>query len=160
MPKERPLWHRLYFDPVYTAVARVIGYEGFYYREMEEKLQPLYDRFDKVRVESAVYYLATYEGQMTVNPKPLVPVSLRPNVRKLCFQLLGPPPEPNKAPPEPTDEELDEFQREARRRNKLQLLYLLRDGRRQLARHGKRSNCGKRARQQIAAAEAELVRRS
>lgn len=91
--KERPLSHRLYFDPVYTEVARIIGYAGCVYRDLEDKLQPLYERFDKQRVQSATYYLVTFEGQMTCNPPPLAPVQLRAEARALCRQLLGLPPE-------------------------------------------------------------------
>jgi len=35
----------------------------------------------------------TYEGQYAVNPKPLAKVQLNYDVRNLCWQLLGPPPE-------------------------------------------------------------------
>lgn len=54
-------------------------------------------QFDKVKVESAIYHLVTYEGQMTVNPKPLAEVRLRDDARKACWQLLGPPPEKKEA---------------------------------------------------------------
>jgi hypothetical protein len=93
MAKEQPLWHRIYFDPVYTEIARAIGYAGCTYRDMLALLEPLGERFGKQRVESATYHLVTFEGQMTCNPKPLAQVSLRAEVRKLCWQLLGPPPE-------------------------------------------------------------------
>ncbi|MCI0464225.1 MAG: hypothetical protein L0Z62_45405 [Gemmataceae bacterium] len=92
MSQDLPLWHKLYFDPVYTEVARVIGYAGCCYRDLYGRLEPLYQRFGKEPVEAAVYGLVTYEGQMTCNPKPLAEVRLRPEARKLCWQLLGPPP--------------------------------------------------------------------
>lgn len=38
-------------------------------------------------------YVATFDGQMTVNPKALTPVTFRAEARKICWQLLGPPPE-------------------------------------------------------------------
>lgn len=93
MEKERPLWQRIYFDPVYTAVAREIGYQGCLYRDLVQKIEALSQRFDKMKVESAIYHLVTFEGQMTCNPKPLAQVAFREDVRKLMWQLLGPPPE-------------------------------------------------------------------
>ena len=93
MQKERPLWERLYFDEAYVEIARLVGYRGTTYREMAKSLEPLERRFGKQRVQSATYYLVTFEGQMTCNPSPLAEVKLRPEVRKLCWQLLGPPPE-------------------------------------------------------------------
>src|SRR5262249_2604394 len=93
MSKEQPLWQRIYFDEVFTEVCRAIGYAGCTYREMQQRLEPLNARFDKRGVESAARYLVTYEGQFTSAPKPLAHVRLRDEVRRLCWQLLGPPPE-------------------------------------------------------------------
>lgn len=93
MLKEQALYLRIYFDPICTEVARIVGSQGFTYREMEGKREPLYKRFDKVAVQSAVYHLAIFEGQMTCNPKPLAQVKLRAEARTLCWQLLGPAPE-------------------------------------------------------------------
>ncbi len=39
MEKEQPLWHRIYFDPIYTAVAREIGYAGCLYRDLADKIE-------------------------------------------------------------------------------------------------------------------------
>jgi hypothetical protein len=91
--KQTPLWQRLYFDPVYVAVAREIGYKGCTVRELGQKIEDLSKQFEKRLVESATYHLCTFEGQMTCNPSPLAHVSLRSEVRRLCWQLLGPPPE-------------------------------------------------------------------
>ena len=91
--KQLPLWHRLYNGPVFTEVARSVGYEGCLYRELWDRLKPVVERFGQQRVESATLHLLFYEGQMTVNPKPLAKVQLRSDVRSLCWQLLGPPPE-------------------------------------------------------------------
>lgn len=93
MEKEKPLWQCIYYDPVYTAVCREIGYQGCLYRDLLQKIETLSGEFDKVKVESAVYHVATFEGQMTVNPKPLAEVRLREEARKLCWLLLGFPPE-------------------------------------------------------------------
>jgi hypothetical protein len=40
-----------------------------------------------------MYHLLTYEGQMRCNPPPSAHVAFRTQVRRLAFQLLGPPPE-------------------------------------------------------------------
>jgi hypothetical protein len=93
MSKDQPLWHRLYFDAAYAEVARLIGYAGFQYRELADKLEPLYQRFGKAKVESVVYQLASFDGQMTVKPPPLAKVMLRAEVKSLCWQLLGVPPD-------------------------------------------------------------------
>src|SRR5687768_9470999 len=93
MNKEQPLWHRMYFREEYVAVCKLVGYAGLTYRDLQEKLEPLFRQLGKARVESAVYHLCTFEGQMTVNVKPLTHVSLRREVRELAWQMLGPPPE-------------------------------------------------------------------
>ncbi len=93
MTHEKPLWHRLYFDAEYAAVARAVGYAGCTYRRLAEIIEELATQFDKRKVESATYFLVTFEGQMTCNPRPLAEVKLRSEVRKLCWQLLGSPPE-------------------------------------------------------------------
>jgi hypothetical protein len=49
--------------------------------------------FDKGKVESAVYHLTSFEGQMTYNPPPLAKVMFREGVRPLLWMLVGPPPE-------------------------------------------------------------------
>ncbi len=64
---------------------------------MLKMLEPLEQQFGKQRVHSAVYCIVFFEGQMTCNPKPLAEVKLRPEVRRLCWQLLGPPPEQREA---------------------------------------------------------------
>lgn len=93
MSKPLPLSHRIYFEPVFTEVCRVVGYAGITYRKLAEQIEELAKRFGKEKVQSAVVHLATYEGQFSVNPKPLAHVQLREEARKACWQLLGPPPE-------------------------------------------------------------------
>lgn len=97
MKQEQSLALRIYHDPVYTAVVRAVNYKGMPYRSLSELIETLAKQFDKRRVESACYHLVAFEGQMTVNPKPLAHVSLRAEVRKLAIQLLGPPPEDREA---------------------------------------------------------------
>lgn len=93
MEKEKPLWHRIYCSPVYTDIARIVNYSGITYRDLMDKLDPLRQQFGGQSVDSAVFHLATYEGDTTCNVKPLAHVRLRDEARRLCWQLLGPPPE-------------------------------------------------------------------
>jgi len=93
MKNDKPLWERLYHDECWIELARLVGYAGLTYRDLITRSEPLRQKFGNQRVDSATYQLTTFEGQMTVNPKPLADVQLRPEIRKLCWQLLGPPPE-------------------------------------------------------------------
>ncbi len=93
MKKELPLLDRIYADPCYTDVCRLIGYKGCVYRQLWDVLKPAIDTYGQRRVESATAHLLTYERQFAVNPPPLAPVTLRSDVREYCWMLLGPPPE-------------------------------------------------------------------
>ena len=44
---------------------------------LEVKLEPLYERFGKTRVESALYHLATFEGQLRTNVSPRTGITKR-----------------------------------------------------------------------------------
>jgi hypothetical protein len=107
---------------------------------------------------------------------------LRPEARRRCGQLLGPPPEDadyedywqgreKPAHHQPPAQAGDKGEKKRERnvtaeaqadavkgKNRRQLLCMLRDARRQLAHHGRRSLMGKKAKEVIAAAEAELQR--
>jgi hypothetical protein len=72
---------------------RLIGYQGCLYRELWENQKPAIEQFGQRRVETATAHLLTYDGQFSVNPKPLGDVKLRSEVRTLYWQLLGFPPE-------------------------------------------------------------------
>lgn len=93
MSKYQSLSDRMYFDPVYTEMVRIIGYAGCEYRELWDKLQPLVEQFGKPRAETAVTHLLTFDGQVGGNPKPLAQVMLRSEARKHAWQLLGPAPD-------------------------------------------------------------------
>lgn len=168
MNKEQPLWQRMYHDPIYMEVLRLVHYAGFQYRELEEKLEPLYRRFDKVQVQSAVYYLTTFDGQMTSKPPPLAQIMLRTNVRKIAFQLLGPDPatplykqfrqaaplpypwdKPTKPPEEPTLESLNEDELKER----------LKAAHARLSAVSVRSKVGKEMKKRITALHEEFRRR-
>src|ERR1700676_5528304 len=93
MIKTQALWERLYQDTVYTAIVRAVGYNVITYRELSDLIETLGQTHGKTRVESACFHLVTFEGQNCCNVKPLAEVKLREEVRKLSWQLLGPPPE-------------------------------------------------------------------
>lgn len=93
MEKEKPLWQRIYQEPAFTEVARIIGYAGTTYRDLMEKVEPLKKQFGGQAIDSAIYFLASFEGDRTCNVKPLAHVNLREDARRACFQLLGFPPE-------------------------------------------------------------------
>jgi hypothetical protein len=93
MTKEKPLWQRMYGEPLYAEIVRVVGYAGLPYREFQPKLEALAERFGTRAVEQAGWRLVTYDGQFTGKPPPLATVTLRAEVRKYAVGLLGPPPE-------------------------------------------------------------------
>jgi hypothetical protein len=93
MHREKPLAERMYGDPCYTELVRVIGYQGCRFGELEGKLRPLVERFGEQRVEVASYHVLTYEGQVMRDARPGADVKLRGEARKLAWGLLGPPPE-------------------------------------------------------------------
>lgn len=93
MKKELPVLDRIYQDPCYQAVCRAVGYFGILYRELTQKVEEFAKDHGKSRVESATWHLLSFEGQNRVNQSPLSKVDLRSDVRRFCFQLLGPPPE-------------------------------------------------------------------
>lgn len=88
MKSEKPLWYRLYYEECYAAVARLVGYAGFPSADLDAKIAPLVERFGKPAVEEALRRLTTHSPY---REQPVV--KLREDVRKLCWQLLGPPPE-------------------------------------------------------------------
>src|SRR5947207_12328097 len=87
--KEKPLWQRIYQERAFTEVARIISYAGTTYRDLMEKVEPLRKELGGQAVDSAIYFLASFEGDRSCNVKPLAHVSLRDEARRACFQLLG-----------------------------------------------------------------------
>ena len=93
---KKPLWHRLYFSDVHTEVARTVGYAGFPHDQMEEKLKDLVERFGRKRIQEVCSELITLHFKGKEKPsgrREDAEVRLKEEVRKLCWQLLGPPPE-------------------------------------------------------------------
>jgi hypothetical protein len=81
-----PLAFRLYFQPAYYELARSVSYGGVRTPDLKPVLEELSERHGAGYVRKAFYELLVEEEQtgMTV---------LRQHVRRLCSQLLGPPPE-------------------------------------------------------------------
>jgi hypothetical protein len=82
-----PLHLRLYFDPVYAEVARMIGYGGLPLPEAREKAEALAGRFPKTKIQAAAEAISRLD--QTTNPPTM---RLTDEARRLCWQLLGPPP--------------------------------------------------------------------
>jgi hypothetical protein len=74
-------------------LSRALGYRGTTFMELPKLIDELAKTFPEAKVESAIYHLTTFEGQMTAKPPPLAKVMFRGHVRPLLWQLLGPPPE-------------------------------------------------------------------
>jgi hypothetical protein len=79
---------RLYFWEHYAAVARMVRYETLLYDDTKPYVEDLERRYgaDKVREAVADVCRTNWHEQP-------VTISLRPEARKHCFQLLGPAPE-------------------------------------------------------------------
>jgi hypothetical protein len=88
MRKPRPLSLRLYQEPHLTAIVRLLGYDGLPAPEAKERLKPLCEQFSQERMQAAVKELVEIDS--SADP----PVArLSATVRRLAWQLLGPPPE-------------------------------------------------------------------
>ena len=79
-----PLWERLYFRQQYIDLARLIGYEGLPLAEAQAGIKELGKTHDKEKLVKACEDLLDITADF---------VRLKTTTRKLCFQLLGPPPE-------------------------------------------------------------------
>lgn len=90
--KDQPLWYKMYFLAEWTDIVRLVGYDGMTYRDFSAGLQKLVEKYGR-KAEAASWHLVVFEGQNATNVAPLAKVTLRLHVRKLAWQLLGPPPE-------------------------------------------------------------------
>lgn len=93
MSKEKPLHEKIYQSELYMTIIRFVGYRGTTYRDLSEKIEEWKRQFHYADVCPAVYQMVTYDGDNRINVKPLEHVILRPEIRKLAWQFLGPPPE-------------------------------------------------------------------
>lgn len=83
---KQPLLIRLYYQPCLTELARFVSYGGRRDKDVKGKCDELRSRFGDQQVTLAV-------RELTVKDEKSGLTVLRPNVRKLCWQLLGPQPE-------------------------------------------------------------------
>lgn len=149
------MYLRLYFDPVFTELARFIGYGGRPLQEVQPFIRSLGEKYGQARVQEAGDAVTVIEGR----GEPYT-VRLSNAVRKCAYQLLGPPPAtPTETPTAPIAAE-PPADATLTRLNKRQLRCRLRDARARLEHNGKRSFVGKQAKKEIAAVEAEMSRRS
>jgi hypothetical protein len=79
---------RLYFHEPLYALARIVGYEGRSVPEVKERSRALLDKYGKEKMDRAAAELVHID-RSTDPPT----ARLKEEVRKLCWQLLGPPPE-------------------------------------------------------------------
>lgn len=83
MSKEQPLSLKLYFDPSFTDLVRIVGYVGFPFRELAEKVKPLIQQYGIKRVSLAITETLSFAGwrvMLNEQTRPRVP-------------FIGPPPE-------------------------------------------------------------------
>jgi hypothetical protein len=85
---DHPLYLRLYFNKLYIELARMIGYNGIAFADAQEHVKVLAKRFSKDKIQVAVEAIAKFDNSV----KPPM-VFLNDEARKLCWQMLGPPPE-------------------------------------------------------------------
>jgi hypothetical protein len=81
---------RLYFDPAYAEMARAIGYAGIPLPEAKKKIESLAKRFSREKLVTVIEDIARIEGPNGNNHEGAV--YLTEEAKKLCWQMLGPPP--------------------------------------------------------------------
>jgi hypothetical protein len=81
------LLNRLYFDSVYTEAARIIGYGGCGPFEFWDRAKQSPD-YKQGKFQSAMFDLTRADRREASPPR----YELREDIKKLCWQLLGPPP--------------------------------------------------------------------
>ncbi|GEM_PF-2017798 len=84
----RPLYIRMYFSEMMTELVRLIDYRDVPVAEAQMALKPLMDRYGRQAIMDACEELLDVE-----TAKPPAVARLKTDVRKLAFQMLGPPPE-------------------------------------------------------------------
>jgi hypothetical protein len=82
MPKAS-LIERLYSQPAMYETVRAVGYDGIREAELAKKLEPLKEKYGMAVINALHELTLERDGFFT----------LRPDVRKMCGQLLGPAPE-------------------------------------------------------------------
>lgn len=82
------LCQRLYAEPPLYELARLVGYAGLAVPDAQERLKALTDKYGKEAMAQAAEEIVSIDTSSTPPT-----VRLKDNVRKLCFQLMGPAPE-------------------------------------------------------------------
>ena len=93
MPREQPLWYKLYYLPQYFELARIIGYDGLPAPEAARRAAPLLEKYGKPTMDQVSRELVRIDDR-TDPPT----ARLSEEARQLCRQLLGPPPEAQSRP--------------------------------------------------------------
>lgn len=93
MKKERPLYLRLYTEPHLIALVRLIGYDGKPVAEVKKQMRLLVEQHGKERMRRAAGQLVRIDA---AGDPPFA--RLTEPVRRLAWQLLGPPPEAGAVP--------------------------------------------------------------
>ena len=88
MPREQPLWYRLYYLPQYYELARVLSYDALPVPEAAARARPLLERFGKETMDRVSRDIVRIDD--STDP---TTARLSDEARTLCRQLLGPPPE-------------------------------------------------------------------
>lgn len=84
--KQRPLYDRIYQTPAWYSLIRLLGYAEHPLEDARKLTAPLADQYGLHVMQEAAAVLTEGNADKTT-------VRLRPEVRKLAWQLLGPPPE-------------------------------------------------------------------
>lgn len=88
MSRVQPLWYKLYYLPQYFELVRILGYDGLPAPEAVERARPLLEKYGKATMDQVSHDIVRLDGR-TDPPT----ARLSAEARKLCRQLLGPPPE-------------------------------------------------------------------
>ena len=86
MKREEPLVMRLNFHAHLHELVRLIGYGGVQESVLRETVKPLVDKHGKDKMLAAAHEVAQTDEKTRL-------VTLHPNVRKICWGILGPPAE-------------------------------------------------------------------
>ena len=94
MSRVQPLWYKLYYLPQYFELARILGYDGLPAPEAIGRARPLLEKYGKATMDQVSRDIVRLDD--TTDPPT---ARLSDEARKLCRQLLGPPPEEAQGPP-------------------------------------------------------------
>ncbi len=87
MRKPQPLYIRLYYEPHFVDLVRLIGYQGLAVPDAKERLKPLNAQYGQEKMKAAAREILRVDTAQDP-PRAL----LTEEARRLAWQLLGPPP--------------------------------------------------------------------